>query len=113
MEQDGVVHFVNNKASKFHGICMVKLKIFDDCEFLLYIMRYVPKLENFLLISMFDDLVYCTRVEHGALNISQGEVILTRGSKICGLYILEGVKPCFVCVQVRCAFGKVLLMITT
>ena len=39
---------------------------------------------------MFDDLCYCTRVEHGVLKISHDELIIDKGSKICGLYNLEG-----------------------
>ncbi|CAK8533702.1 unnamed protein product [Lathyrus sativus] len=39
---------------------------------------------------MFDDLGYCTRVQHGVLKILHDELIIAKGSKICGLYILEG-----------------------
>ena len=43
-----------------------------------------------LSISMFDDLGYCTRAEHGVLKIPPDELIIVKGSKIYGLYILEG-----------------------
>lgn len=39
---------------------------------------------------MFDDLEYCIRVEHRVLKISHNEVIITKWSKVCELYILEG-----------------------
>ena len=39
---------------------------------------------------MFDDLGYCTRVEHKVLKISHDGVIMDKWSKICWLYILEG-----------------------
>lgn len=62
----------------------------DDREFLLHKVRYVPKFKhNLLSISMFDDLDYCTRVEHVVLKISHGEVIIAKKFKICNLYILE------------------------
>lgn len=44
MEQGGVVLFSKNRACKVFGIDTVRLKMFDDCEFLLYNVRYVPKL---------------------------------------------------------------------
>lgn len=37
---------------------------------------------------MFNDLGYCTRVEHEIFNILHGEVIIDKGYKIYGLYIL-------------------------
>lgn len=39
---------------------------------------------------MFDDLNGYTRVEHGVLKISQDGLIMVKGPKICGLYILYG-----------------------
>lgn len=39
---------------------------------------------------MFDDISYCTRVEHEMLNISHNEVNITKGYIIYGLYTLEG-----------------------
>lgn len=67
------------------------LQIFDNCEFLLHSVRYVPELErNLLSISMFDDLGCCTRVEHGMLKILHGKVIIAKVSKTCALYILKG-----------------------
>ena len=91
MVQGGVVRLGDNKACKVHGIGTVRLKMFDDRELLIHNVRYVPELKrNLLSISMFDDLGYCTRVEHGVLKISRDELIIAKGSKICGLYILEG-----------------------
>lgn len=37
---------------------------------------------------MFDYLGYCTIVEHGVLKVLYGGSIITKGSKVCGLYIL-------------------------
>lgn len=53
--------------------------------------RYVPELKrNLLCISMFDDLDYYTKVEHGVLKISPNGVIMSKRSKIFKLYILDG-----------------------
>lgn len=67
-----------------------RLKMLYDCDFLLHNVRHVLELMHDLLsIRMFDDLDYCIRIEHEVLKISHGEVIITKGYKICGLYILE------------------------
>lgn len=88
LEQDGVVILGDNKTCKVHGICTVRLKMFDDCNFILYNVRYIPMLKQKLLsISMFGDLDYCIRVEHVVLKISHCGVIISKGSKICGIHI--------------------------
>lgn len=82
LEQGGVALLGDNKVCKVHGINAVKLKMFDDSEFIIYNMRYVQKLMwNLLSISMFDDLGYFTRVERGVLKISHDKVIIAKGSK--------------------------------
>lgn len=39
---------------------------------------------------MLDDIGYCIKIKHGTLKILHGEVIIDKGSKICGLSILKG-----------------------
>jgi hypothetical protein len=39
---------------------------------------------------MFDGLGYCTRIERGVMRISHGALVIAKGSKINGLYILDG-----------------------
>jgi len=39
---------------------------------------------------MFYSLGYCTRIEHGVCKISHGALITVKGSKMNGLYILDG-----------------------
>lgn len=65
--------------------------MYDNNDFLLHDMKYVAKLRRKLLsISMFDHLGYCTRVEHELLNFLHGGMIISKGCKICGLYIIKG-----------------------
>lgn len=45
MEEDGNVRLKNNKAFKVYGISTVRLKIFDDYEFILHNLRYVSELK--------------------------------------------------------------------
>lgn len=66
MKEGGVIRLGNNKACKFHGISTVTLKMFDGNEFFLRSVRYVPELkQDLLLISMFGDLGYYTRIGRG------------------------------------------------
>jgi hypothetical protein len=52
--------------------------------------RYIPEFKrNLISISMFDSLGYCTRIELGVMRISHGALVIAKGSKINGLYILE------------------------
>lgn len=39
---------------------------------------------------MFNDLGYFTRIEHGMLKIWYDTLIITKGSTMCSLYILDG-----------------------
>lgn len=90
LEESSVVCLGDNKVCTVHGICTTRLKMFDDLEFLLYHERHVLKLkQNLLTISIFDDLGYCTRIDYWVFKNSYGEVIITKETKICGLYILE------------------------
>lgn len=89
--EGGVVRLGNNKACKIQGIGTIRLKMFDDRDFLLKDVRYIPELRrNLISISMFDGLGYCTRIERGVMRISHGALVIAKGSKIHGLYILEG-----------------------
>lgn len=49
LEDSVVIWLGNNHAFKIDGIDMVRLKMFDDHEFLLHYMRYVLELKNFFI----------------------------------------------------------------
>lgn len=50
-------------------------------------MRYVPELKRmFLSLSVFDYLVYCTKIEHDLFKMSHGALIIVKASKMYGLY---------------------------
>jgi len=91
LKEGGVVRLGNNKACKIQGMGTIRLKIFDDRDFLLKNVRYIPELKrNLISMSMFGGLGYCTRIECGMMRISHGELVITKGSKVHGLYILKG-----------------------
>jgi len=39
---------------------------------------------------MFHGLVYCTGIKHGMMKILHGALIIAKGTKMCGWYILDG-----------------------
>ncbi|KAK2414734.1 secreted RxLR effector protein [Trifolium repens] len=91
LKEDGVVRLGNDKACKVQGVGTIRLKMFDDRDFLLKNVRYIPELKrNLISISMFDGLGYSTRIERGVMRISHGALVIAKGSKMNGLYILEG-----------------------
>jgi len=88
LKEGGVVRLGNNKAYRIQGMATIRLKMFDDCDFLLKNVRYIPELKrNLISISVFDGLGYCTRIECGMMRISHGALVIAKGSKIHGLYI--------------------------
>ena len=89
----GAVLLGDNYPYKVQGIGTVRLKMFDNREYLLKNVRYIPKLKrNLISINMFDDLGYSTRILNGVLKISNGSLIIAKGNKnkSNGLFILEG-----------------------
>lgn len=89
LKDSGVTQLANNKACKFDIVCMVRLKNFDNCEFLLCNVRYIPEIKQSLLsISMLNNLDYCTKIEYGVLQNFHGALIMAKESKMCRLYIL-------------------------
>jgi len=91
LKEGGVVRLDNNKACKIQGMGTICLKMFDDRDFILKNVRYISELKrNLISISMFDGLGFCTRIERGMMRIYHGALVISKRSKIHGLYILEG-----------------------
>jgi hypothetical protein len=69
----------------------IHLKIFNGRDFFFVKnLRYIPELKrNFMSISMFDSLCYCTGIERVVMQISHGALVVSKWSKIQGLYILD------------------------
>ena len=91
LNEGGVVMLGNNKPYKVQGMGSICLKMFNDKETLLTGLRYVPELKrNLISISMFDALGYTTRIEHVMMKIFKNSVMIAKGIKMNGLYILDG-----------------------
>ena len=83
MKEGGVVRLGNNKACKIQGMGTIRLKRFDDRDFLLKNVRYIPELKrNLISTSMFDGLGYCTRIGHGMMRISHGALVIVKGYRL-------------------------------
>ena len=81
----------NNKPCIVQGMGSIRLKMFNGQETLLIGVRYVPKLKrNLISINMFDTLAYTTQIEHGMMKIFKDSVMIAKGIKMNGLYILDG-----------------------
>ncbi|RDX86307.1 hypothetical protein CR513_32380, partial [Mucuna pruriens] len=90
LKEGGVVLLGNNKSCKVQGMGTIWLKMFDNCEILLQDVRYVLELKrNLLSITLFDVLGYTARIEHGMHKISNGALIIAKGTKKNGLYIRD------------------------
>jgi hypothetical protein len=91
LKEGGVVHLRNDKALKVQGTSLICLRMFDNHEFILQDVRYVPKLkQNLSSKSMFDGLDYDTRISHDMIEISHVAKIIVQGIKMCGLQISYG-----------------------
>ena len=61
------------------GIGTMRLKMFDNREYLLQDVRYIPELKrNLISINMFDDLGYSTRTLNGVLKVSNGSLVIAK-----------------------------------
>jgi len=64
----------------------IRLRLFDNYEFLLQDARYVLKLkQNLWYVSMFDGLGYDTRIEHDMMEILHVAKIIAQCTKMCKL----------------------------
>jgi len=65
--------------------------MFNGQETLLTGVRYIPELKrNLIPISMFDASGYIAQIEHGMMKIFNNSVMIAKGIKMNGLYILDG-----------------------
>lgn len=55
--------------------------MFDNHDFLLRNVGYVPKLKQFFSVNMFDNLGYHIRIGRVMLKVLNGALIIAKGSK--------------------------------
>ncbi|KZV20013.1 hypothetical protein F511_28913 [Dorcoceras hygrometricum] len=63
----------------------------DGIERILREVRYVPELKrNLISLGALDQAGYCFKAEHGRLAISKGALVVMKGIRTRGLYVLLG-----------------------
>nr|KYP64673.1 Retrovirus-related Pol polyprotein from transposon TNT 1-94 [Cajanus cajan] len=93
LKEGGTVLLGDDHPCQVQGIGTVRLKMFDNREYILKDVRYVPDLKrNLISISMFDSLGYATKTQHGVLKILNGSLVIAKGNKDKnnGLFVLDG-----------------------
>lgn len=71
-------------SGRFRLICLTNISLFELTRGML------SNISDFCLsISMFDDLEYCIRIEIYLKNFMLYLLIISKGSKIHGLYVLD------------------------
>ena len=86
----GNVLLGNNMSCSVVGIGTVAINMFHGMTRTLKEVRHVPNLErNLISLGTLDESGYNFKAENGKLTISKGVVVM-KGQKRNGLYILEG-----------------------
>ena len=87
----GVVCIGNDSSSKVIGIGTVKIKMHDGTIRTLSDVRYVPDLRKNLISLSILDLKGCKiNIESSDIKVFRGALVLLKGKRTGGLYILEG-----------------------
>ena len=81
----------NNSVCKVVGIGTVSLKMYNDIVRELTQVRHFPKLKrNLISIGMLDQTGCVIKVENGILKVVRGSIVIMKGTKQNGLYVLNG-----------------------
>lgn len=86
----GRVLIGNHNACEIVGIGSIKIKIFDKITMPLEHVRHVLRLKKDFFFGMLDSLGYFFKSAHGGLKIMKEIVVVMKGFKINGLYVLQG-----------------------
>ncbi|KAL5549287.1 hypothetical protein UlMin_004518 [Ulmus minor] len=77
--------------SRAFGIGSISIRMFDGSVKILSGVRYVPNLHgNLISISTLDESGFVSRFEDGMIKISRGPLVIMKGLKQNGLYVLQG-----------------------
>ncbi|CAM8916933.1 unnamed protein product [Rhodiola kirilowii] len=73
------------------GIVSVRLRMEDGQEVLLPEVRYVPELKrNLISLGMLDKQGYTFKAENGTMKVTKGLLIIMKGVRMNGIYVLLG-----------------------
>ena len=81
----------NNSLCKVVGLYTIRFKMFDGMIRKLREVRHVPDLKRNLISLGTQDQVGCSiKVEYGVMKIIRGSIVIMKGNKHNGLYVLQG-----------------------
>ncbi|KAH9697198.1 hypothetical protein KPL71_023512 [Citrus sinensis] len=87
----GIVLMRNNSVCKVVGIGTVSLKMYDGMVRELTQVRHVPELKrNLISIGMLDQIDCVIKAEKKILKVVKGSIVIMKGTKLNGLYSLNG-----------------------
>ncbi|KAH9786526.1 hypothetical protein KPL71_010287 [Citrus sinensis] len=87
----GRVMMGNNAICRVIGIGVIKLKLHDNSILELKQVRHVPDLKrNLISLGMLDQIGCVVKVQQGIMSVVKGSLVLLKGIKKNGLYVLEG-----------------------
>lgn len=87
----GRVMMGNNAICRVIGIGVIKLKLHDNSILELKQVRHVPDLKrNLISLGMLDQIGCVVKVQQGIMSVVKGSLVLLRGIRKNGLYVLEG-----------------------
>ncbi|KAJ4708838.1 Retrovirus-related Pol polyprotein from transposon TNT 1-94 [Melia azedarach] len=90
----GRVLIGNNMACKVVGIGNIKIRMFDGIVRRIQGVRYVPDLKrNLISLGMLDKSGCIFRAENGVLKVVKGSLVIMKGERRNGLYILQSMAP--------------------
>ncbi|KAL5555677.1 hypothetical protein UlMin_037913 [Ulmus minor] len=81
----------NNIACQIVGIGNISIRMFDGSVKILSGVRHVPNLHrNMISIGALDESRFVSRFEDGMIKISRGSLVIMKGLRQNGLYVLQG-----------------------
>ncbi|KAL5545504.1 hypothetical protein UlMin_005191 [Ulmus minor] len=81
----------NNIPCQIVGIDNISIRMFDGSVKILSGVRHVPNLHrNLISIGALDESEFVSRFEDGMIKISRGSLVIMKGLKENGLYVLQG-----------------------
>ncbi|KAJ4723531.1 Retrovirus-related Pol polyprotein from transposon TNT 1-94 [Melia azedarach] len=90
----GRVLMGNNIACKVVGIGNIKIRMFEGILRLIQGVRYVPDLKrNLISLGMLDKSGCILKAENGVLKVVKGSLVIMKGERRNGLYILQSMAP--------------------
>ena len=88
---EGQVMLGNNKSFEIKGVGTVRIKFHDGIERVLNQVRYIPGLRrNLISLGTLDEIGYSYKAVGCVLTVSRDYLMIMKGLKENGLYILQG-----------------------